>query len=135
MEEVIEGMLAEERTGTSIRVFPKLDSLTLDALPRLKRFCCRTNMIVFPLLRHLIIQSCPDLKTFSFDSGNCRTNISLDHHDLFNEKVILPLLEKLEFYKMDNLERLWPDRLAEHSFAKLTSVRLSFCPKLSNVLP
>ncbi|KAK8588792.1 hypothetical protein V6N12_023206 [Hibiscus sabdariffa] len=85
--------------------------------------------------------SCPPLKeldldsTFAFDDGNCRTNISLDHSSLFNEKVILPLLEKLEFYKMDNLVRLSHGRLAEHSFSKLTSVRLSFCPKLSNVLP
>ncbi|KAK8712069.1 hypothetical protein V6N13_147321 [Hibiscus sabdariffa] len=59
-----------------------------------------------PPLKELDLDSnCPDLKTFTLDNGNCGTNISLDHNSLFNEKVILPLLEKLEFLQDGQLRK------------------------------
>ncbi|KAL4379879.1 hypothetical protein GQ457_02G040130 [Hibiscus cannabinus] len=54
---------------------------------------------------------------------------------LFDKKVKLPMLEELEIRGMENLKRLWGDQLVEHSFSKLTSIRLEGCPKLLNVFP
>ncbi|KAK8494928.1 hypothetical protein V6N11_047925 [Hibiscus sabdariffa] len=54
---------------------------------------------------------------------------------LFDKKVILPVLEELSIEDMDNLERLWPNQLSQHSFSKLTSIQLRRCPKLLDVFP
>ncbi|XP_039059192.1 uncharacterized protein LOC120202905 [Hibiscus syriacus] len=58
MEWVIEGILEateEERINGSISVFPKLDILVLNSLPKLKGFCFGINPIEFPSLRDLKI--------------------------------------------------------------------------------
>ncbi|KAK8633001.1 hypothetical protein V6N13_013855 [Hibiscus sabdariffa] len=133
MEGVIEGTLpAEEGIRSNTRLFPNLDSLKFFKLSKLKKFCCGINPIEFPLLRNLEIQFCPALNKFTFDDGKSKITPS---HYLFNEKVILPVLEKLEIRGVDNLERLWADQLVEHSFSKLTSIELRECPKLLNVFP
>ncbi|KAL4318537.1 hypothetical protein GQ457_18G005070 [Hibiscus cannabinus] len=131
MEEVIEGGLTTEKEGInnrSTRVFPKLDSLELGNLPRFKRFCCSSNSVEFLSLRSLKIWSCHILKTLIFDDENSRVSLLL-------EKVILPELEEVKIDNMENLERLWPDRLVEHSFSKLTSIHLRNCHKLLHVFP
>ncbi|KAG8478902.1 hypothetical protein CXB51_028746 [Gossypium anomalum] len=184
MENIIEGILGgEERINNSIRVFPKLNSLKLNNLSNLKRFCCGINSIEFPFLRKLEIKKCPVLSAFHFETANIGNNISFDPsvprpQYLFTEKVIFPVLEELgiccgieyevqdvdldirttmeceleacrdddsvkELVKkclsssggMENVERLWPNQLDEHSYSKLTSFFLEGCPKLLNVFP
>ncbi|KAK8570832.1 hypothetical protein V6N13_103231 [Hibiscus sabdariffa] len=83
------------------------------------------------IIRHLKILGCHALNTFTSDDGKSRV---MPPHYLFDEKVILPALEKLDIRGMDNLERLWADQLAQHSFSKLTFIFLNCCPKLLNVL-
>ncbi|KAB2058692.1 hypothetical protein ES319_A11G251100v1 [Gossypium barbadense] len=173
MENVIEGMLGgEERINNSIRVFPKLNSLKLNNLSNLKRFCCGINSIEFPFLRKLEIKKCPVLSAFHFETASIGNNIS------FDPSVIFPVLKKLgiccgieyevqdvdldirttmeceleacrdddsvkELVKkclsssggMENVERLWPNQLDEHSYSKLTSFFLEGCRKLLNVFP
>ncbi|KAK8570810.1 hypothetical protein V6N13_103212 [Hibiscus sabdariffa] len=133
MEGIIEGTLtAEGGISSSIRVFPKLDSLKLKWLSKLRKFCCGINPIEFPSLKSLTIWGCCALNTFTFDDGENRVT---PPHYLFNEEVILPVLEQLDIREMDNLERLWADQFVEHSFSKLTSIFLWKCPKLMNVFP
>ncbi|GMI79613.1 hypothetical protein HRI_001630700 [Hibiscus trionum] len=133
MEGVIEGTLAaEEGISSNIKVFSKLDSLILEVLPKLRRFCCGINPIEFLSLKRLLISECYDLNTFVFDDGK---NIVTPPRYLFNEKVILPELEELEIRGMGNSERLWPDLLVEHSFSSLTSIELKSCHQLLNVFP
>ncbi|KAE8673833.1 hypothetical protein F3Y22_tig00111772pilonHSYRG00366 [Hibiscus syriacus] len=58
-------------------------------------------------------------------------NISLDQPQfLFNEKAMLPLLEELDIKHLDNLEMLWPN---QHSFSKITSIKLFGCPSLRSI--
>ncbi|XP_040937841.1 disease resistance protein RPS2 isoform X3 [Gossypium hirsutum] len=184
MENVIEGILGgEERINNSIRVFPKLNSLKLNNLSNLKRFCCGINSIEFPFLRKLEIKKCPVLSAFHFETASIGNNISFDPsvpqaQYLFSENVIFPVLKKLgiccgieyevqdvdldirttmeceleacrdddsvkELVKkclsssggMENVERLWPNQLDEHSYSKLTSFFLEGCRKLLNVFP
>ncbi|KAL4379262.1 hypothetical protein GQ457_02G040270 [Hibiscus cannabinus] len=133
MEGIIEGTsAAEEAISYSIRLFPKLVSMTLTFLPKLRRFFCEINPIEFPSLRHLEIRRCRPSNTFTFNNGKSR--VTLPHY-LFNERVILPVLEKLDIFEMDNMEGLWPDQLVEHSYSKPTSIYLHGCPKLLNVFP
>ncbi|KAK8570828.1 hypothetical protein V6N13_103227 [Hibiscus sabdariffa] len=132
---VIEGTLAaeeEEGISSSIKLFPKLDSLSLGGLPKLKRFGCAINPIEFPSLKSLNLQTCHALSTFTFDDDK---SIVTPSHYLFDGKVNFPALEILDIRGMDNLERLWADQLVEHSFSKLTSIDLRDCPKLLNVFP
>ncbi|MBA0742306.1 hypothetical protein Gogos_015374 [Gossypium gossypioides] len=184
MEDIIEGKLGgEERINSSIRVFPKLNSLKLNNLSNLKRFCCGINPIEFPFLRKLEIKKCRVLSAFHFETASIGNNISFDPsvprpQYIFSEKVIFPELEELsiccgieyevqdvdldirttmeceleaccddesvkELVKkclsssggMENVERLWPNQLDEHSYSKLTSFFLEGCPKLLNVFP
>ncbi|KAK8514609.1 hypothetical protein V6N12_057508 [Hibiscus sabdariffa] len=133
MDGVIEGTLAatEGEISSIIRLFPKLYSLELKQLSKLRKICCGINPMEFPSLRHLKILGCHALNTFTSDDGKSRV---MPPHYLFDEKVILPALEKLDIRGMDNLERLWADQLAQHSFSKLTFIFLNCCPKLLNVL-
>ncbi|XP_022719667.1 uncharacterized protein LOC111277500 [Durio zibethinus] len=139
MEEIIAVSAEEERNNRM--VFPKLDSLELKRLHNLKRFCCG-NPIQFPVLRELKIWICPILSTFLCDCtsvGNearksSSSNISIPKY-LFKEKVALPMLQHLEIHSMENLERLWPNQLAEQSFSKLSYFELKRCNKLVNVFP
>ncbi|XP_022719669.1 probable disease resistance protein At4g27220 [Durio zibethinus] len=144
MEEVI-AVSAEEETD-NIMVFPKLNSLQLGDLPNLKRFCCGINPIEFSILRELEIRNCPLPSTFYCDSstsvGKNSSSISMDHnlqvdvsHCLFNDKVALPMLQRLSISSMKNLERLWPNQLAKQSFPKLSYFYLGSCDKLVNVFP
>ncbi|KAE8704739.1 hypothetical protein F3Y22_tig00110445pilonHSYRG00098 [Hibiscus syriacus] len=130
MEEIIEGTLAateEERIRGSISVFPKLHFMWLIGLPKSKRFCSGNYPIEFPSLRELRLNKCPKLNMFLCDSGKSGEASS---NYLFNEKVILPVLEILGIYEMDNLETLWCDQLAQHSFSTLTSINWPSLKKL-----
>ncbi|KAK9017193.1 hypothetical protein V6N11_079675 [Hibiscus sabdariffa] len=135
MEEVIQGILGEKKEESAcscINLLPKLDYLGLIGLPNLRRFCCGIDIpIEFSSLKEMDIRKCPNLKTLALhcDSTNIdrksSDNISLNQpQHFFNEKVMLPVLEKLDTKDMDNLERLWPNQFSQHSFSKLTSIQL-----------
>ncbi|XVF30837.1 hypothetical protein REPUB_Repub16aG0092300 [Reevesia pubescens] len=144
IEEVIsvtQGLVEEERV-----VFPKLEHLKLSYLSNLKRFCCGSP-IEFPYLEKLQIEYCDVLSTFHCDctsSVGKSSNISMDHNlhtqirvpqYLFNHKVALPMLEHLRIWWLKNLERLWPNQLADESYPKLIQLELGKCYKLLNVFP
>ncbi|XVF30826.1 hypothetical protein REPUB_Repub16aG0091400 [Reevesia pubescens] len=140
IEEVIsvtQGLVEEERV-----VFPKLEHLQLSYLPNLKRFCC-VSPIEFPSLKKLQISYCDVLSSiFHCDctsSVGKSSSISMDHNlrtqYLFNHKVALPMLEHLEIWGLKNLERLWPNQLADESYPKLIQLELGGCDKLLNVFP
>ncbi|XVF30815.1 hypothetical protein REPUB_Repub16aG0090700 [Reevesia pubescens] len=142
IEEVIsvtQGLVEEERV-----VFPRLEHLHLHRLPNLKRFCCGSP-IEFRSLKKLQIKYCDVLSTFHCDctsSVGKSSNISTDHNlrthirlPLFNHKVALPMLEDLQITKLTNLERLWPNQLADESYPNLIQLRLEKCNKLLNVFP
>ncbi|XVF56907.1 hypothetical protein PTKIN_Ptkin06aG0158400 [Pterospermum kingtungense] len=143
MEEVIIVNEGEEERMRKI-VFPKLQELKLDNLQNMKRFCFGNYPIEFPFLRKLWIERCPVFNTFHSDStttivGNEAVTVEslLPHVPkyLFTDKVSLPMLEYLRIYALGNLERLWPNKLVDDSFSKLTHFELKYCKLLKNVFP
>ncbi|KAH0717063.1 hypothetical protein KY285_013094 [Solanum tuberosum] len=67
MEEVIkEEELVEERTIKPL--FPRLEKLVLEELPKLGHFFLTKHALEFPFLGEVRINSCPEMKTFSLGS-------------------------------------------------------------------
>ncbi|XVF30748.1 hypothetical protein REPUB_Repub16aG0085200 [Reevesia pubescens] len=68
-----------------------------------------------------------------------RKNNSEDIHTdipvLFNEKVALPMLKRMQISKMASLEKIWHEQLSVDSFCKLNDFWLDSCEKLLNVFP
>ena len=94
IEEVIffkEGLTEEERMSKIL--FPQLEDLSLEDLPKLTRFCYETQN-EFPLLESLNLKSCPEMMAFISKSviGDVGDNLEVDNSALFNEKVISSFL-------------------------------------------
>ncbi|GMI65296.1 hypothetical protein HRI_000198900 [Hibiscus trionum] len=137
LEEVIitKGLPKKERMRK--KMFPKLVTLLLIALPNLTRFCSG-NYLEFPFLKELWIQSCPMLKTFISSSAtrnNSRQNPNTSLTVLYDEKVAFPSLEKLGIIDMGNLKKLCNDQISMGSFSKLKVLKLMGFPKQSDVIP
>ncbi|XP_022745673.1 uncharacterized protein LOC111295985 [Durio zibethinus] len=131
-------------------VFPKLDRLTLEDLPKLKRFGFE-NLIEFPSLTYLHIEKCPLLNTVHSDSTSVGTtvgnevgesSISMEnlHSDvskyLFSEKLAFPNLQQLHLGWDDGMkERLHGLRLASDYFCKLKVLRLVRFPQQLAIFP
>ncbi|TYJ11199.1 hypothetical protein E1A91_A11G258800v1 [Gossypium mustelinum] len=136
MEDIIEGILGgEERINSSIRVFPKLESLTLSGLPHLKRFCRGINPIEFPFLSDLEITDCPIMSAFHFDTASIRS-ISLDLNVpqpqyLISAKVLFPALENLYLNSVNGIKRIWHDD--QLLTVSLTSLQVHCCSELKYV--
>ncbi|OMO99012.1 Disease resistance protein [Corchorus olitorius] len=141
LEEVI--ILAKEDMMT--QVFPKLESLLLKDLSKLKRFG-RGNHFKSSSLKTLRIEGCPLFKTFISDSiiGNEthfigqeaeENNSEIDFPPLFNEKVALPMLNDLTIRYIENLKRIWDDQQAADSFCNLEDLRVQECENLWSIFP
>ncbi|KAL4352326.1 hypothetical protein GQ457_06G020230 [Hibiscus cannabinus] len=137
LEEVINTKGLSKKERMSKKMFPKLVTLLLIALPNLTRFCSG-NYHEFPFLKELWIQSCPMLKTFISSSAtrnNLRQNPNTGLTVLFDEKVEFPSLEKLGIIDMGNLRKLCNDQISMGSFSKLKVLKLMGFPKQSDVTP
>ena len=94
MEQIVTKAVGEDGRLMNIISFPKLESLELDHLPKLKRFC-EGDCIEFPSLSRLIIRDCYELRTFIPNSHKSIVTLlpavegrELEaQHSLFNEKV------------------------------------------------
>ncbi|KAK8689483.1 hypothetical protein V6N13_088200 [Hibiscus sabdariffa] len=137
LEEVINTKGLSKKERMSKKMFPKLVTLLLIALPNLTRFCSG-NYHEFPFLKELWIQSCPMLKTFISSSAtrnNSRQNPNTGLTVLYDEKVEFPSLEKLGIIDMGNLRKLCNDQIPMGSFSKLKVLKLMGFPKQSDVIP
>ncbi|GKV02420.1 hypothetical protein SLEP1_g14857 [Rubroshorea leprosula] len=131
--------LAEEERSNKIS-FPNLQSLVLEGLSKLTRFCPE-NGIEFPNLIHLEIGKCPIFKTFTSSPGTGDIAVSSEKAEntyappFFNEKVAFPQLERLLIYRMGNLNKIWADQLDGDSFCKLKVIGIGWCEMLVSIFP
>ncbi|KAH9687086.1 Disease resistance protein [Citrus sinensis] len=131
----------EEHIGP---LFPRLFSLRLIDLPKLKRFCNFTgNIIELPELGGLTIENCPDMETFISNSVvhvttdnkepqklTSEENFLLAHQvqPLFDEKVAFPQLIELKLSGLRKVQHLWKENDESNKvFANLGSQEISEC--------
>ncbi|KAH9686969.1 Disease resistance protein [Citrus sinensis] len=132
--------------------FPRLFSLRLIDLPKLKRFCnFIENIIEMPKLEYLTIENCPDMETFV---SNSVVYVTTDNKEpqklkseenlfvadqiqhLFDEKVAFPQLMKLKLSGLHKVQHLWKENAESNKvFANLKSLEISECSKLQKLVP
>ncbi|KAH9686988.1 Disease resistance protein [Citrus sinensis] len=132
--------------------FPRLYSLRLIDLPKLKRFCNFTdNIIEMPELQFLTIENCPDMETFISNSVVHMTtdnkepqkltsaeNFLLAHlvQPLFDEKVAFPKLRGLKLSRLHKVQHLWKENAESNKvFANLKRLEIFECSKLQKLVP
>ncbi|OMO62370.1 Ribosomal protein S7e [Corchorus capsularis] len=140
MEEVIS---TEEGNNRQL-IFPKLDLLYLNELPKLARFG-NGSYLEFPLLRWVRLENCPTLETFISDSTRAsETHVchekegnssQINFPPFFNEKVAFPQLEELMIIHIGNCRKIWHEELAIDSFCNLNRLWIFECDRLLNVFP
>ncbi|XP_058205107.1 uncharacterized protein LOC131319026 isoform X2 [Rhododendron vialii] len=102
-----------------------------------------TSELKFNKLKRLVLQFLPNFISFYAKKEKVETTMgspSARAQPLFNEKVILPVLEVLEVDWLGNIVEIWDKQspwLNEHtvSFGKLRDVKVQRCEKLTNLVP
>ncbi|XP_034707965.1 uncharacterized protein LOC117931168 isoform X1 [Vitis riparia] len=138
-----------------VELLPKLGELRLIGLPKLRHICnCGSSKnhflssmasalvgnIIFPKLSDITLESLPNLT--SFVSPGYHSLQRLHHADLdtpfpvfFDERVAFPSLEFLYIEGLDNVKKIWPNQIPQHSFSKLEHVTVLSCGQLLNIFP
>ncbi|XP_065851281.1 uncharacterized protein [Euphorbia lathyris] len=132
VEEIIKCMEFEEIEEEIIHriIFSKLNYLSLEELPNLKRFG-RGYQIEFPSLTELKIEECCEMDNF----------VSKFPHNgsdecIFNEMVTFSNLETMKVSRTNNFRYIWQEQFgADDSFSKLKTLRVEYCSKLLYIFP
>ncbi|GAY68289.1 hypothetical protein CUMW_263010, partial [Citrus unshiu] len=112
-------------------LFPKLFSLTLIDLPKLKRFCNFTgNIIELPKLECLTIENCPDMETFI-------SNSTFVLHMTADNKEPQKLKSEENLFVADQIQHLFDEKVGEEAedcivFRKLEYLGLDCLPSLTS---
>ncbi|KAG5583633.1 hypothetical protein H5410_054260 [Solanum commersonii] len=140
MEEVI---TEEEHQGeemTNEPLFPLLEKLTLQRLPKLEHFFLTKHALKFPFLIQVYISQCPKMKTFVQQGvymGTTSLN-SVNNDDemkaMFNSKISCPNLEVLSIYEANSISALCSHQLPTDYFTKLQTLNVWHCGKLRNLM-
>ncbi|XP_044474981.1 uncharacterized protein LOC123202894 [Mangifera indica] len=122
MEEIIrkEG----ENDAEIDKIFiPQLNSISLESLPNLTRFCSGINSLACPSLKRIRVAGCPEIETFVFADMKHQS----DHiAPLFCEKVAFPRLEEILLDNCWNIKSVFPVSIAT-SLLQLKQLTLCFC--------
>ncbi|KAB1202371.1 hypothetical protein CJ030_MR8G008067 [Morella rubra] len=146
-------------------LFPQLEKLVLDSLPKLLGLLSKgslsiaeageiipeeNNEFYMPVLRekHLCIEKCPKFMTFIFNPVSSSTIAREEDREmttdkkphkvmqpLFNEEVAMPKLELLTISHIDGMESMWHNRFTANSCCKLRQVNVQQCANLKSFFP
>ncbi|KAF7148449.1 hypothetical protein RHSIM_Rhsim03G0023800 [Rhododendron simsii] len=102
-----------------------------------------TSELKFNKLKRLVLQFLPNFISFYAKKEKVETTMgssSARAQPLFNEKVILPVLEVLEVDRLGNIVEIWDEQspwFNEHtvSCGKLRDVKVQRCEKLMKLVP
>ncbi|GLT33012.1 hypothetical protein SLA2020_076350 [Shorea laevis] len=135
MEIVIVSERLAEKEKMCGPLFPRLDTLQLEDLPKLAGFCS-ANYTKFSCLTQLKISKCPVLKTFisSTATGDMAANQNYTP-SLFDEKASFPSLERLTIILLGSLNKIWHNQLDVDTFPQLSYLSVDSCGKLLTIFP
>lgn len=131
MKEVITEDEQREELMTNEPLFPLLENLELDRLPKLGHFFLREHALKFPYLKKVLISYCPEMKplvqqgisvsTPSLESVNSDDEKKVDdlNKAIFNSKVSCPNLEYLYINDYNSISSLCSHHLPTTYFRKL----------------
>ncbi|KAL5743214.1 hypothetical protein ACOSP7_029946 [Xanthoceras sorbifolium] len=133
MEEII--TMEREMDGSTDKItFLRLNSIILESLPNLTSFYSGSNTLECPSLTNIDIEDCPKMETFVFLNMK---DLSFHSASLFNEKVVLPVLEFLDLSGIC-IQSIWHNQLLQaisSSFQNLTKLIMHGCDNLKYLFP
>ncbi|KAH7854346.1 hypothetical protein Vadar_012806 [Vaccinium darrowii] len=99
--------------------------------------------VMFSKLKELVLQKLPNLISFYAEKEKTQTTTgsSSGHpQPLFSNKVILPVLERLQVKALDSIEEIWDKQSPSvnqetESFGQLRNIEVEWCKKLMNLIP
>ncbi|KAF3447908.1 hypothetical protein FNV43_RR08615 [Rhamnella rubrinervis] len=119
------------------KMFPKLETLKLEALGKLETFCTSETYIKFPCLQYLDIKDCTMLGSFIINSTRGKNVRDPAGYHLFDENVGFPNLEQLLVEGLHKLTTIWHHQLASDSFYFTNSpgiLLVDSCPSLIHII-
>ncbi|TXG49631.1 hypothetical protein EZV62_025506 [Acer yangbiense] len=136
---IVEAIIVIEEERISNTLFPNLNRVVLDDLPKLTSVCnLAGNSIKLPSLAELLIQNCLNMQMFNSNTTGAdvaASNVQPNVQPFFDDKVGLPCLKFLRIKQMDNLTKIWDNQLTMDSSLALENLSLIGCNKLLNVFP
>ncbi|PRQ18207.1 putative P-loop containing nucleoside triphosphate hydrolase, leucine-rich repeat domain, L [Rosa chinensis] len=128
MEEIVS--VRDQSNGENIDImFCKLESLILDKLPNITRFCTEFSPVTkFDTELGASIFDPTSSKKLDVENGTAVRAC------LFDAQVKFPSLERLEIDGLGKLHTLWNNKFADQdSFCQLKKVKVSYCNSLKKI--
>ncbi|KAJ9682527.1 hypothetical protein PVL29_018446 [Vitis rotundifolia] len=141
--EVLEYVFDLQGLDENVEILPKLETLELNQLPRLRYIICNEDkndgvrylfssptLVDFQNLKCLFINDCA-----YEDNEEGHVNTPTEYIVLFGEKVSFPNLEELEFNHLPKLKEIWHHQPSPESFYNLEILQVFYCSSLLNLIP
>ncbi|MED6121459.1 hypothetical protein PIB30_030304 [Stylosanthes scabra] len=152
--ESLEEIISKEGEDiTNEIVFISLETLVLDCLPRLGRFCSQKCFLRFPLLEDVVVRECARMKNFSerdsistpklrkvkTEENNSKEfywkgDLNCTIKYMFEHKVCFHSFKDLNLLEYPELKELWYGHLRSNIFSNLKQLVVHKCDFLSDVL-
>ncbi|KAF8035121.1 hypothetical protein BT93_C1225 [Corymbia citriodora subsp. variegata] len=131
----MEYIVTKEEEATDKIVIPRLVTLYLHNMPKLRSFCQGKHISEWPSLKEFTIEDCKAVKVILGDASCRKLEGSGPTHQLLLlvEKVEFHSMELMKISYMDNMEKIWLDELASTAFSKLKKLIVEHCEKLSSI--
>ncbi|XP_022720196.1 disease resistance protein At4g27190-like [Durio zibethinus] len=121
-----------EEEKEAVICFPRLDSLEIQNLHNLIKFCSGNYNIEFPDLKVLTIEHCPKLREFIYENKT-EGNYQSSTQALFDEKAAVPSLKSMTISHLRNVKKIFHNELLAGSFCKLEEMAVENCDELLTV--
>ncbi|KAG6646187.1 hypothetical protein CIPAW_08G176000 [Carya illinoinensis] len=120
--------------------FPRVSTLELRNLKRLKWFYKAVHVSKWPMVKKLKIERCEEVEIFasgvvSFEETikERQSEMSIKQPLFLVDELSFPSLKMLDIWKMDKLEIIWQDQVAATSFPNIQELKIFCCKKLLHV--
>ncbi|XP_042990728.1 uncharacterized protein LOC122317790 isoform X1 [Carya illinoinensis] len=134
-----------DQKATPRFVFPRMTTLNLDGLSKLKWFYPGVHTSEWPSLKYIEVNRCKKVKIFASEYMSFRealeesreSKISSDQPFFLadQDQIAFPSLKKLAISHMDNLITIWHDQVAANSFCNIHLLEVKFCESLKSLFP